>query len=488
MRVRWSTTILLLTITVLAAQGLAQQAPDVAGRWEGTLKAGGAALRLVLEISRTSDGLLLGTLTSLDQGNSRFPIDRIDVKGQAVHFESSTVRGTYDGTLSSDGARMSGTWTQASPLPLELTRIALPDAPARTPAATPPPSQAASPFGAPFELTIPTSPIAFVGNGQTHLVYEIHLTNFAPVDVALRRIEVLSGNDRVASFEGAELNSMLRHVGAAPGAGSSGAPTDLRTIGGGRRAVTFVWVTLASGAVGPSTLRHRITTETAAIETQELDLKAPAPLVVGPPLRGAPWVAANGPANTTGHRQAMFPLDGRIAIGQRYAIDWVKIDMQGRTFDGDNKANKSYFAYGQDAIAVGEATVAAIKDGIPENVPDIASRAVPITRETIGGNFVVLDLGGNRYAFYAHLQPGSLKVKPGDRVARGQVLGLVGNSGNSTEPHLHFHISDGRDSLASEGVPYAIDRFEAGSSPVRFETRERELPMNNAIVRFPDGT
>ena len=64
------------------------------------------------------------------------------------------------------------------------------------------------------------------------------------------------------------------------------------------------------------------------------------------------------------------------------------------------------------------------------------------------------------YAFYAHLQPGSLKVKLGDKVRRGQVVGLVGNSGNSTEPHLHFHVSDANSPLGCEGLPYALDAFE----------------------------
>ena len=86
---------------------------------------------------------------------------------------------------------------------------------------------------------------------------------------------------------------------------------------------------------------------------------------------------------------------------------------------------------------------------------------MPITSETIGGNHVVLDLGGGRFAFYAHLQPGSLKVKVGDRVTRGQIIGLVGNSGNSTEPHLHFHISNGVSPLGSEG-PALRDRRNAG--------------------------
>ncbi|MDX1983227.1 MAG: M23 family metallopeptidase [Bryobacteraceae bacterium] len=92
-------------------------------------------------------------------------------------------------------------------------------------------------------------------------------------------------------------------------------------------------------------------------------------------------------------------------------------------------------------------------------------------RETLGGNYIVLDLGGGRFAFYAHLQPGSLRVKPGDKVKRGQVLGLACNSGNSTEPHLHFHVSNGPDPLASEGLPFV---FEDG-----------EIPLQNAEVKFP---
>jgi murein DD-endopeptidase MepM/ murein hydrolase activator NlpD len=85
-------------------------------------------------------------------------------------------------------------------------------------------------------------------------------------------------------------------------------------------------------------------------------------------------------------------------------------------------------------------------------------------------------------------------VKPGDKVRRGQVLGLVGNSGNSTEPHLHFHISNANSPLASEGVPYALPAFEvegkgwgwkpAAANP-SIEKREMEMPLELEVVRFP---
>ena len=187
-------------------------------------------------------------------------------------------------------------------------------------------------------------------------------------------------------------------------------------------------------------------------------------------------------------------MGGTPSIAQRFAIDWVKIDDNSRTFTGDSLKNSSYYAWGQDALAVGDGVVVETKDSIPENIPGAASRAVTITLETVGGNHVIVDLGGGRYAFYAHLQPGSLRVKLGDKVRKGQVVGLVGNSGNSTEPHLHFHLSDGNSPLGSEGIPYGLASFElvgrcknfgSGCERSPASTRLREVPLANMLVRFP---
>jgi murein DD-endopeptidase len=218
-------------------------------------------------------------------------------------------------------------------------------------------------------------------------------------------------------------------------------------------------------------------------------------VVIGPPLRGGPWLTANGPANNTGHRRALISVGGTPAIAQRFAIDYVRLGDDNKTFTGDQLKNESYHAEGVDALAVANGTVVVVKDSIPENVPGITSRAVPITLETVGGNHVIIDIGGGRYAFYAHLKPGSIRVKTGDRVTRGQVVGLVGNSGNSTEPHLHFHISDGTSPLGSEGVPYRHDSFEVvgrcraammGCERAASNVRKGELPLANLLIRFPE--
>ena len=109
---------------------------------------------------------------------------------------------------------------------------------------------------------------------------------------------------------------------------------------------------------------------------------------------------------------------------------------------------------------------------------------MPITLETIAGNHVIVDLGGGHFALWAHLRPGSLRVKVGDHVKRGQVLGLVGNSGNSSEPHLHFQVMDGPSSLGSEGVPYAFDAFDQLDATGQISTKKKELPSDKAVVSF----
>jgi len=124
----------------------------------------------------------------------------------------------------------------------------------------------------------------------------------------------------------------------------------------------------------------------------------------------------------------------------------------------------------------------------------------PLTLETITGNYVLLDIGGGRFASYAHFQPNSLKVKVGDRVKLGQVLGLVGNSGNSDLPHLHFHITNAASPLGSEGVPYVLKSFvmqgvlKSNAEIIKggFKAdsnagnkRQMEIPIQNAVVVFP---
>ncbi len=169
-------------------------------------------------------------------------------------------------------------------------------------------------------------------------------------------------------------------------------------------------------------------------------------------------------------------------------------------FHGDPSKNANWAPYGADVLAVADGRVVKIVDGVPENDPTSDTKAVPITLETVAGNYLILELGDGRYALYAHLQPGSFAVKQGARVRRGQTLAKLGNSGQSDAPHLHLHIMDEPSPLAAEGLPLVLSSFElqghvaslhvltdgTGWKPsAPSSTRTGEMPIENAVVRFP---
>jgi murein DD-endopeptidase len=347
----------------------------------------------------------------------------------------------------------------------------------------------ARPLDAPIDAVVLVPPTVFQATGKGHLVYEVHLTNFGRAECLLTRLEIPS----YANYSGDDLAKLVTRPGIQT--------KEPLKIEAGLRAVAFFWLTLEPAAEVPSRLEHRVSVSVADDPEEFLVTCAHTPVrkdpvAISAPLRGDNWMAANGPANASGHRRALIPIGGGAHISQRFAIDWVRLGDDGQTFTGDRLDNKNYRAYGSDALAVADGTVVAFKDGIPENVPP--GRAVPITLETVGGNHVILDIGGGRYAFYAHLQPGKIRVKIGERVKRGQVVGLVGNSGNSTEPHLHFHICNANSPLGSEGLPYALNSFEvrgkgdmqtAGSSfkvsiSGAASKRAMEMPLQNEVIRF----
>jgi murein DD-endopeptidase MepM/ murein hydrolase activator NlpD len=341
-------------------------------------------------------------------------------------------------------------------------------------------------FGVAADMTVPVAPIPFPGAGERHLAYEIHIRNHSAVEMVLERLEVLHDGATLAGWEGADLQAIV--------AQRRPDVTDNRAIPPGGWAIVYVWVTTDPAASLLTVLRHRLTVDARTVEGK-VPVVAGNPIVIGPPLRGAEWLAANGPGNNAVHRRAIVPIGGQAFISQRYAIDWARLGRDGSLFEGDRNNNGSYFGYGVEVLAVADGRVDSVKDGIPENVPGSPRlkemsegdtlRAVPMTLETIGGNYVILDLGESRYAFYGHLMPGSLRVEPGDRVRRGVVIGRLGNSGNSTGPHLHFHLSDRNQPLAAEGLPYVIDSWELIRAPDRWERRTNEIPMRDARVRFP---
>jgi len=184
------------------------------------------------------------------------------------------------------------------------------------------------------------------------------------------------------------------------------------------------------------------------------------PVVIGPPVGDGIWHVQGCPGEEgyRFHRGSMRPFHGKIVDRARYAIDFSKCGSDNRLFQGAGNQNENWYGYGEDVVACAEGTVVAMHDGIPDN--RLGSRSVPMnTLENIAGNFVIINIGQGLYAHYAHLKQNSIQVNEGEYVNRGDILGRIGNSGNSTAPHLHFHVCDGN-YLLGEGMPFIFDQFE----------------------------
>lgn len=373
--------------------------------------------------------------------------------------------------------------------------------------------QSRSPF--PINVTTGPAPQSFIVDGRARLSYELHVTNFAPFAIELTAIDVLGDTDTpVATFRGDALEKMVVPaervvIWANPPAGAPSA----RAIAEGHTAAIFFDLTLDSATPTPAKLRHRFSFSFAgnggATVTRTMDSPAVSVIqqpatVLRAPLRGASWIAFNAFSNgdSSDHRRAFNAVDGRIYDAQRFAVDWARLGPDGRLFHGDSSSNANYYGYGAEVIAVADGRISDLKDNLPDNVGSSEREKRVITLENAVGNYVALQIGEGRFASYAHLQPGSLKVKVGDTVKAGQVLALLGNSGNSDGPHLHFQLTDTNSPLASEGIPYEIETFtqlgalkdsgmldkgeswqpKPGARPI---VRHREFPINNAVITFP---
>ena len=182
------------------------------------------------------------------------------------------------------------------------------------------------------------------------------------------------------------------------------------------------------------------------------------PLVIASPLKGKNLVFFN--QSTMGyHFYVLIFINNGIFRPERYAIDTGELNDDLTTYlKGDPKLNTSYYNYGRTLHAVADGRVVHVQDGRPENSGD-AGNITFNSADELAGNYLVLDIGGGRHAFYAHCIPGSFVVKKGDTVKEGDPLAQLGNSGNSTAPHLHFHVADGPDLWTSNGVPIVLKEY-----------------------------
>jgi len=340
--------------------------------------------------------------------------------------------------------------------------------------------------------------------GELQLVYELHVANRMSSAATLDRVEIFEtarAQAPVAVFEGDALASRMAPVPASAGVGSR------RTLAAGMETVVYIELTFKPGRASLPALVHRVTAVAEAplvVEGARLAFAADAPITLGAPLGCGTWVAIYDPAWERGHRRVRYTVAGRERIPARFAIDWIRVDATGRHARGNGSKISDWYGHGADVLAVADGVVAAARDGMAEPASTDAPSGGPRAAGDASGNYITLDLGRGRFGTYEHLKPGSLKVQAGDTVRRGQVIAALGFTGDSTGPHLHFHVSDANSVLGAEGMPYVLDRFQVlgryasidafGNSqawePLKPGTRagrRAEFPASLAVVEFTRG-
>lgn len=359
---------------------------------------------------------------------------------------------------------------------------------------------------APIEARVPFAPTSFVGSdGATHLAYELHISNFygdtGPLKAQGLEVFADHADTPLLRLSAEQLASWVK---PAP---EEHAPV---SIASGKRAVFFVWITLPAGAAVPHTLRHRMMFETdkktsVLLDGAPVEVSSAKAMVLGAPLRGGRWLAHEGPGAAQSHHWgSLVAVNGQLTIPQRYALDLVGVDARGRVMsdkitDIRQGRHVDWFGYGAEVIAVADGVVVSTRNDQQEHNPlEPQPEPVALTTDGLFGNYVVLKIAPGVFAGYAHLQRGSVAVKPGDHIRQGQLLGRLGQSGNSAAPHLHFQLANAATFEGSEGVPYVFDHFnllgpetegqlfgqgDAWKAVVN-EPRRSQLPLNDVVVEF----
>lgn len=365
----------------------------------------------------------------------------------------------------------------------------------------------------PLMTWLPTTPAPVRGTDEKiHLAYEVLVTNAAGLPFQLDRFEVRDAETdaTLLTLEGEQLNLQASRLGD-----SVGGPRGIDPVVIGQAETWIVWIDVVLDAEGdvPTRVGHHATGDLVrpsgdlapfdmAIGTSAVS-DQPA-TVVAMPVKEGTWLMSEGCcSDDTHHRRGFAPVDGQPLVPQRFAIDFFMLDDEHRTWVGDPTRLESYLSYRQPIVAAAAGTVVRVMDGLPNTTAIPEPPPLPPIENTVG-NHVVVEIAPGLYTLYGHMDPGSVRVAVGDEVEQGQELGLIGSSGNSTTPHLHFHVQNAATFFPSDGLPYVFDEFELlglvterlwddnlGLQPtgqMPFEeyepsTRHDELPLDRTVVR-----
>ena len=342
----------------------------------------------------------------------------------------------------------------------------------------------------------------FGSDRRTHVEYDLVITNAFTDEVTLKSLTVRAGGKRLLKLTGQELAAhTVTFLSAKPSAEIPPSAT--------RLVLLDVVLPRSAGRRAPARLSNRIhysipqgapfraAIGSTTVHGPVLSTVRRAPLLISSPLRGSGWVAAQGCCEdpTSPHRTAVLSANGTYVNAEMFDIDWIQM-VDGSLYRGDGKQVNDYPAFGAPIYAVAKGRVVSTISDRPE-VPPMETNPNVRTPDDFGGNEIVEKLRPGVYAYYEHLQTDSVIVKRGQVVHAGQMIARLGNTGNTTAPHLHFGIHDGPRPLTSNSLPFEIDHYALQGSldPATTPThliiggpsgpRRRSYPLIGSVFTFP---
>jgi Peptidase family M23 len=341
-----------------------------------------------------------------------------------------------------------------------------------------------------IQVSAPGPPrYVFGSDGREHVDYDLVITNSFTAEVTLKSLTVTGLGRSVLRLTGEALASHTHQIIA-------GKPS--AQIPASSTVVTLVDVVLprSAGRTAPRRLSNRIdytippgallreAIGSTTVQGPVLQTTRRAPVLIASPLRGSGWLNLNACCDPTSiHRNLVLSANGTYVTPEMFDIDWVQV-VNGSAFRGNGKQLSDYPGFGVPIYAVANGTVVSTINNRPEVPPGASATGNPTVRKPrdFGGNEIIEKIGPGLYAAYAHLQTGSVTVKPGQHLRTGEPIARLGNTGNTTDPHLHFGIHDGPDLLTSNSVPFEIDHFtlEGNITPAT-------TSLTHVVIAGPSG-
>lgn len=328
------------------------------------------------------------------------------------------------------------------------------------------------------DVRLPFAPQSVSVEEKNLLYYEIEVSNTLKESITVTGVEVYLDGNSVLLLS--DLDQITSNTQLSPG-DTSVFYMELPLSGDGRSLSHTITATRSTGKV-------------VSFKSENVDVVLNKALVLGPPVGQGTWAAVYDPSWTRGHRRVRFDDEAKHFIPGRFAIDFIRLDSAGRYADGNEDEIRNWFGYGNDVLAVADGTIIGARLDFSES--ETLKDHPKYTADQATGNYIAMEIAPSVIVFYEHLKPGSIKVKKGQRMSRGEVIASVGFTGQSTGPHLHLHVANNSDPLLSEGLAFVFDDFELVGRYEDFslfgkfrwieagDRRKEERPPVNSVVRF----